>query len=103
MTPQEIEDSLVTPTGLATLIQQFAARQDAERGDWPSPRTTPQGTPPWPEPDNDMLRYLLWKAEASIKAGMDVELALLQLAVHTWFEGGIENYDRGRQDALRTR
>lgn len=43
---------------------------------------------------------LLLKAEASVAAGMDVRTAMTQLAVHAWFEGGIENYDRGRQDAL---
>jgi hypothetical protein len=29
---------------------------------------------------------------------MDVGTALVQLAVHAWFEGGVENYDRGRRD-----
>ncbi len=50
-----------------------------------------------------MLRYLLIKAEKSIAAGMDQRTALLQLAVHAWFEGGIENYDRGQMDGRRPR
>jgi hypothetical protein len=48
-----------------------------------------------------MLLFLLWKATASVEAGMDLRSALTQMAVHTWFEGGVENYDRGRRDATR--
>lgn len=99
MTPDDIEASLVAPPEMAQAIRRYTVQQDLGRGDWPSPRRTPQGTPPWPTSQNPMLRYLLWKARASIDAGMDVELALLQLAVHAWFEGGVENYDRGRVDA----
>lgn len=35
----------------------------------------------------------------SVDAGMDPQTAAWQLAVHSWFEGGIENYDRGQRDA----
>jgi hypothetical protein len=54
-----------------------------------------------PAENSPMLRFLLWKATASIEAGMDLRSALTQLAVHAWFEGGVENYDRGRRDATR--
>jgi hypothetical protein len=48
-----------------------------------------------------MLRFLLWKATTSVEAGMDARSAVTQLAVHAWYEGGVENYDRGRRDATR--
>jgi hypothetical protein len=46
---------------------------------------------------------LLYKAQASMDAGMDIKVAMLQLAVAAWFEGGVENYDRGQRDARRPR
>lgn len=30
---------------------------------------------------------------------LGVDAAVLQLATHCWFEGGIEGYDRGQRDA----
>jgi hypothetical protein len=78
--------------------------QDADRGGrWASPRAAEQPDPPWPSLDSPVLRYLLVKAEASVSAGMDIGTALMQLAVHAWFEGGIENYDRGQADGRRPR
>ena len=100
MTPDEIEVSLVTPAEIARAILRHMDRQDQMRGDWPSPRNVNQPSPPWPASDSPMLRLLLWKAQASIDAGMDTSTAMLQLAVHAWFEGGVENYDRGRHDAV---
>jgi hypothetical protein len=30
---------------------------------------------------------------------LGIDAALIQLATHAWFEGGIEGYDRGQSDA----
>lgn len=54
--------------------------------------------PPWPDPDNPMLEALLADARKNIET-QGVEAALIQLATHCWFEGGIEGYNRGQVDA----
>jgi len=77
--------------------------QDMDRGPWRSPRDAERPHPPWPADDEPVLWYLVDKAKASIAAGTDLETALLYLASHAWFEGGIENYDRGQWDARRGR
>ncbi|WP_341229451.1 hypothetical protein [Nocardioides salarius] len=45
-----------------------------------------------------MLATLLRDALKNIDA-LGVDAALIQLATHCWFEGGIEGYDRGQRDA----
>jgi hypothetical protein len=45
-----------------------------------------------------MLAALLHDARKNIDA-LGVDAALIQLATHCWFEGGIEGYDRGQSDA----
>ena len=55
--------------------------------------------PPWPSPNNPMLAALLHDAHKNIAGGMTTDMAMLQLATHCWFEGGIEGYDRGQHDA----
>lgn len=103
-TPDEIEASLMIPAEVAEPVFSYKEAQDAARdGRWPSPREANQPDSPWPSQDNVMLRYLLVKADQSIAAGMDLRTALLQLAVHAWFEGDIENYDRGQVDGRRPR
>lgn len=82
--------------------QTYTWEQDMQRGDWPTPRTAPMPLPPWPDPDNPMLAALLSDARKNIGDGMDVEIAMLQLATHCWFEGGIDGYDRGQHDARGT-
>ena len=62
-----------------------------------------QPAPPWADTGDAMLRLLLYKAQSSMDAGMDSQVAMLQLAVHAWFEGPVENYDRGQRDARRPR
>lgn len=79
------------------------AQQDADRGDWPSPRETSIPEPPWPVPNDPMFAFLLAKAAASLDAGMDVRSVMIQLGSHCWFESGIENYDRGFRDGRRPR
>ena len=98
MTPDEFEESIRIPPDVATPAMSKRDVQDATRGDWPDPRDARQGVPPWPQENDPMLRYLLHKAVASMDAGMPVRDAMLTLAVHAWFEGGVENYDRGRHD-----
>jgi hypothetical protein len=102
-TPENIEASLEIPAEIAGPAMSKPKEQAAGRGDWSDPREARQPDSPWPDGDDPMLRYLLYKAHASLDAGMDPEVALLQLAVHAWFEGGVENYDRGQRDARRTR
>ncbi len=98
MDPDQIERSLVTPHDIADPLLKHKDAQDAARGDWASPRAARQPSPPWPDENCPVLRYLLWKANESLDHGMDIRTALIQLAVHAWFEGGVENYDRGRRD-----
>jgi hypothetical protein len=97
--PDEVERSLLIPAHIAEPAIKVREAQDAHRGDWPSPREFKQPDPPWPHENSPILQYLLWKAKASLEKGMDVRSTLIQLAVEAWFEGGVENYDRGRRDA----
>jgi len=46
-----------------------------------------------------MLIALLHDARKNIAAGMTTDIAMLHIATHCWFEGGIEGYDRGQLDA----
>jgi hypothetical protein len=96
-------DPPVVPDDIAQPAMRLADEQDAARGDWPNPRDGMMPAPPWPDEDNPMLRFLLWKAARRIERGMPVNQALLDLAVHAWFEGGVEGYDRGQRDARKPR
>lgn len=78
--------------------QTYTWEQDMRRSAWPTPRTARMPEPPWPSPDNPMLAALLHDARKNA-AAMGVDAAMLQLATHCWFEGGIEGYDRGQSDA----
>lgn len=102
-TPDEIEASIQIPEHIALPAMKRPEEQAQARGNWPNPRDAQQPEPPWPSENDPILRLLLYKAQASIDAGMDVPSALLQLAVHAWFEGGVENYERGQRDARRPR
>ena len=82
--------------------QTYTWEQDMKRGDWPTPRTAKMPEPPWPDPDNPMLAALLHDAFRNIASGIAVQEAILQLATHCWFEGGIEGYDRGQSDGRST-
>lgn len=70
-----------------------------KRGDWPTQRLARMPDPPWPSPDNPMLAALLHEARKKISEGVSTDMAMLHLATHCWFEGGIEGYDRGQSDA----
>ena len=100
--PNGIERSLTIPSGISRPAMKQVSDQDRARGPWTSPRNGEMYQPPWPEIDNPILRYLLHKFQASVDAGMDVMGAAASLAAHSWFEGGIENYDRGRSDSERS-
>lgn len=80
--------------------QTYTWEQDVRRGDWPTLRTAKMPDAPWPSPHNPMLAALLHDARKNAEQ-LGVEAALLQLATHCWFEGGIEGYDRGQTDARR--
>ncbi|NGN93177.1 hypothetical protein G5C66_10570 [Nocardioides sp. KC13] len=79
--------------------QTYTWEQDMRRGDWATQRTAKMPEPPWPSPENPILEALLQDARKNVADGMSVDLAMLQLATHCWFEGGIEGYDRGQGDA----
>ena len=104
MTPtsDEIENALIIPISIAGPLFTLQKAQDAVRGEWTSQRGTEQPNAPWPDVGSPALQYLLHKFHASVDAGMDIEVAALQLAVHCWYESGIENYDRGQSDAQAT-
>ena len=74
------------------------ADETAARGSWPNPRDANQPDPPWPGRDDVMLRYLLATAAERLNAGMAPKTVLTHLAVHAWFEGGIQGYDRGKRE-----
>lgn len=76
----------------------YATEQDSSRGDWASPCRSKMPNPPWPTTDNPVLRALLDQARGHVE-DKGVDAALLHLATHCWFEGGIEGYDRGQRDA----
>ena len=105
----DCRDALRSEGGLSLLPEVveptlgYIAAQDAERGDWLDPRDAKQPEAPWPDENNPMLKFLLQKARASLDAGMDPMVAVLQATAHARFEGGIENYDRGQRDARRLR
>jgi len=99
MTPDEIEASIQLPASVLDAVVAETARQDVDRGDWASLRVAQQPDAPWPATHSPIFAYLLLKATASIAAGMPVRDACITLAAHSWFEGGVENYDRGQVDA----
>ena len=97
--PNQHEPTPPDPETVVGLAAERRILQDIARGDWPSPRDSERPHPPWPADDEPILWFLVDKARASIEAGTDLEATLLYLAAHAWFEGGIENYDRGQWDA----
>lgn len=52
-------------------------------------RSRQQPNPPWPEPVNPMLGYLLARA-AEIAEAEGLQAAITWAAVHAWFESAIE-------------
>lgn len=98
--PVDIEDInkyTNLPKPLADAVHAKLDAQEAARGDWPDPRKAEQGQPPWPDPHDPILEFLLYQAKVQLDAGADATHVMLMLGVHAWFEGGVENYDRGRQ------
>lgn len=102
-TPEELEAAVVVPEVLVSAAMLRRQTQDADRGEWRNPRDAQQPEPPWPGSDDPILQYLVFQALAAVKAGLDVESVMLNLAVHAWFEGGVESYDRGHRDAGHAR
>jgi hypothetical protein len=82
-----------------TSAETYTWEQDMRRGEWPTKRTPRMPDTPWPSPDNPMLSALLHDARKNSAGGMTTDIAMLQLATHCCFEGGIEGYDRGQLDA----
>ncbi|WP_416484256.1 hypothetical protein [Streptomyces sp. CL12] len=55
---------------------------------------SPTPSPPFPSPDNAVLRVIVGNATASVRNGeATVEEAILHAAVHGWYEGHIEGED----------
>lgn len=93
------DDPPVSPE-MADRLQALVSAQDADRGDWSSPRSAEMPNPPWPAPDNPALEYLVGGALSWLDDGRDTREVLQWLATRAWFEGGVEGYDRGRRDAV---
>ena len=56
-------------------------------------RTTPQGEPPWPDTHNPMLAHLI-RYGSNLVDDIGVREAMLWVAVHSWYEGGIAQVAR---------
>jgi hypothetical protein len=55
---------------------------------------SPMPSPPFPSPDNTVLRLLVRNAIESVQNGTaTVQEAVLHAAVHGWYEGHIEGED----------
>lgn len=82
----------------------WAAEQDARRaGRWPRTRDGKQPHPPWPDPDDPALDFVLKRAQHRIEQQEDPESVLLDLAITAWFEGHIEGYDRAYNEVIGRR
>jgi hypothetical protein len=54
----------------------------------------PFPSPPFPDPDNEILRIIMERVMAAYEAGqVDVSGAVLDAAVHAWYEGHIQGED----------
>lgn len=96
---EKADKPLLIPQSVVTPLVDHVAAQDAARGDWVGGRRAELSNPPWPAEDNPVFKYMLHKYRANLAAGADPEEAAIDFAVHSWFESGIENYDRGQRDA----
>lgn len=55
---------------------------------------TPMPSPPFPSPDDAVLRLIVGNAVAAVESGeTDVRGAILHAAVHAWYEGHIQGED----------
>lgn len=68
----------------------YSWEQDMRLRDWPTQRVGQMPDPSWPSVENPMLAALLHDGRKNIANGMSVDVAMLQLATHCWFEGGVE-------------
>ena len=56
--------------------------------------TNPFPSPPFPDPDNEILRLIIDYALSAHEAGeVDVAGAVTHVAVHAWYEGHIQGED----------
>jgi hypothetical protein len=55
---------------------------------------TPFPSPPFPDPDNALLRIIIERAVTEYESGqVEVSGAVLYAAVHAWYEGHIQGED----------
>jgi hypothetical protein len=87
MTPQN-EGTPFADSLLAYCDSQAAPARRARLADQP--------LAPWPANDNPMLRYLIANALTLVETA-DLHSALLWLATHAWFEGGLDVISRSAQ------
>jgi hypothetical protein len=78
------------PTLFANSLLAYCDSQEASAG---LARLTHQPHAPWPATDNPMLRYLIASTLTLVEAE-NLHSALLWLATHAWFEGGLEAISR---------
>ncbi len=78
------------PTLFANSLLAYCDSQAAPAG---LARLTHQPQAPWPATDNPMLRHLIASTLTLVEAE-NLHSALLWLATHAWFEGGLEAISR---------
>ncbi|AEN10819.1 MULTISPECIES: hypothetical protein [unclassified Streptomyces] len=55
---------------------------------------SPMPSPPFPSPDNSVLRLIVGSAVESVRNGeASVEEAILHAVVHGWYEGHVQGED----------
>lgn len=96
-----IENGFDIPNNIVSAMTSFEKAQDETRGEWPSNRLTGVPGASLGSREHPMVGWLIEIFHAKIAAGVDVKAAALSLALNSWFEGGVESYDRGQRDARR--
>ena len=87
---------------LKARMEQYLADERVRRAGQPMPRHTEMPNPPYPAEDNPMLEYLIEASRAQRHhGGVREDGELIWLAVHAWFEGQIEGFDRGWREAMK--
>jgi hypothetical protein len=87
--PDEESKDMVPAASLREYSVQLAAYLDGQGSGLDTLRSRTQPNPPWPETDNPMLGYLIARAN-EILVAEGAKAAIVWLAVHSWFEGSIE-------------
>lgn len=101
---ENVDAEIVVPEELVGALKDYIENQDRQREGNPSLREIVQNDagmpmPPYPGADNQMLGYLLFQAQARLRAGVSPREVLINLAATAWMEGHIEGFDHGYAEA----